>query len=98
MRNSCIRLWELKTCRCIDVLSGHSSRVRTVAFNSEGKVLASASVDGSVCLWDVKKGACIAAWQVPRPYEGTDVTGVRGLTEAQRASMLSLGAVDHEPS
>ncbi|MGF1458722.1 MAG: hypothetical protein ACFBSG_06815 [Leptolyngbyaceae cyanobacterium] len=32
---------------------------------------------------------------VPRPYEGTDITGVHGLTEAQRASMIALGAVDH---
>ena len=93
--DSTIRLWDLKTLQCIYVLSEHSNRVRTVAFNPESNILASASIDGTIRLWEVKTGNCFAILQTPRPYEETDITGAMGLTRAQRASMIALGAVDH---
>jgi hypothetical protein len=30
---------------------------------------------------------------VPLPYEGTNVTGVKGLTDGQKETLLALGAV-----
>jgi hypothetical protein len=29
-----------------------------------------------------------------RPYERLDITGIRGVTEAQKASLLALGAFE----
>jgi WD40 repeat protein len=40
------------------VLNGHSHAVRCCAFNSSGSLLATASWDGDVRVWDVVSGAC----------------------------------------
>jgi WD40 repeat protein len=37
---------------------------------------------------------CIKTLRVPRPYEGMNITGVTGLTEAQKSTLKMLGAVD----
>jgi len=90
-----IRLWNVSTHQCLHVLEGHTNWVRSVAFNPDGIRLASSSADQTIRLWDVKTGQCLVIMVAPRPYEGTNITGAQGLTKAQRASMLALGAVDH---
>jgi hypothetical protein len=30
-----------------------------------------------------------------RPYEGMNITGVKGLTEAEKATLKALGAIEH---
>ena len=37
---------------------------------------------------------CIKTLQVPRPYEGMNITSVTGLTDAQKSTLKMLGAVD----
>ncbi len=41
------------------VLKGHTSRVYSVAFSSDGQRLASASGDGTVRVWNVASGECL---------------------------------------
>ncbi|MEO1096045.1 MAG: hypothetical protein AAFX01_14230 [Cyanobacteria bacterium J06638_28] len=60
----------------------------------DGQTIVTSSVDGLIRLWNLKTGNCFQSLQIPRPYEGTNITGVQGLTKAQQASMLALGAVD----
>jgi hypothetical protein len=31
---------------------------------------------------------------VPRPYEGMNITGIKGLTEQQKVTLKTLGAVE----
>jgi hypothetical protein len=65
----------------------------------------SASEDGTIKLWEVKDGpevgamsmvgaTCINTLISGRPYEGMNITKAQGLTEAQRLSLVTLGAVD----
>jgi WD40 repeat protein/tRNA A-37 threonylcarbamoyl transferase component Bud32 len=50
-----LTLWDLKT-RKPKLLAGHKSTVMALAFSPDGSMLATASYDCSVCLWDMVKG------------------------------------------
>ncbi|MBT9316454.1 hypothetical protein IXB50_13570 [Leptothoe spongobia TAU-MAC 1115] len=66
----------------------------SVSLNSDGQILASGHNDGGIKIWEVSTGNNLASFTIPRPYEGTNITGVKGLTDAQRTSMIILGAID----
>ncbi len=89
-----VRLWDMETYQCLHVFRAHYGRVHSVAFSPDGQILASASEDGSIRLWDVTTKVCLQVLRAPRPYEGSNINGITGLTTAQRESMIALGAVD----
>ncbi len=78
----------------LHTLEGHQKWVRFLAYSPDGTLLASCSHDGTIRLWDSSSGQCLAVLRVPRPYEGTNITGIRGLTEAQKETLRILGAVE----
>lgn len=55
-----IQLWNPMTGECLHILHGHSNKVTAIAFSPIGNILASASWDGSVRLWDLLDGQCRA--------------------------------------
>jgi len=59
-------------------------------------MLASGAEDGTIRFWNFKAGECCRILRPPKPYEGTNITGVTGLSEAQKASLIALGAVESE--
>jgi WD40 repeat protein len=48
-----VKVWDLSSGKALATLEGHSSTVWSVAFDTEGKRLASASYDKQVKVWDV---------------------------------------------
>eukprot|EP01050_Picozoa_sp_SAG11_P027196 SAG11_NODE_6790_length_1248_cov_1.752829_3_plen_101_part_00 len=62
-----VRLWDPEGGRCVKVLSGHTSRVWSVASDAAGRRIASASGDGLVKLWDVGGGEVDDVVTVQRP-------------------------------
>jgi len=89
-----VKLWDVTTGECCNTLHGHASCIWTVAFSSDGQILASSSQDETTKLWDVKTGRCLKTLRIDRPYEGMNITGVTGLTDAQKSTLKALGAVD----
>ncbi|MBP5975789.1 pentapeptide repeat-containing protein [Brasilonema sp. CT11] len=89
-----VKLWDISTNRCVSTLLGHSKLVWSLAFSPQGKILASSSEDETIKLWDVKTGECLKTLRSPRPYENMNISGVIGLTEAEKFAMKYLGAIE----
>lgn len=91
-----IKLWDLETGECLKTLEGHSNSVMSIALSPDDQLLVSGSYDETAKLWNIETGECLKTFKSPRPYEGMNITGVTGLTEAQRATLIALGAVTSE--
>lgn len=88
-----VRLWSVKTHQCLHVLQEHTREVWAVSFSPDGTIVASGSQDETIKLWQVQSGQCIKTLRGDRLYEGMNIAGVTGLTEAQKATLRSLGAI-----
>jgi WD40 repeat protein/transcriptional regulator with XRE-family HTH domain len=88
-----VRLWNLKTGECLHVMCGHISWVRSVVFSSDDQIVFSGSDDRTIKLWDVATGRCIKTVRGDRLYEGMNIQGATGLTNAQKATLRALGAI-----
>jgi WD40 repeat protein len=75
-------------------LHGHGNWINSVALNPDGKTIASSSEDKTIKLWNFKTGECLKTLRNPKPYEGMNITGVMGLTEAEKATLKALGAIE----
>src|SRR6266516_4883473 len=86
------------------VLSGGSDgrlrwwKVQSVRLSIDGSRLASCGDDGSILLWDLHSSEHLQTLRRDRPYERLNISGIRSLTEAQKATLRALGAVEDEAS
>lgn len=72
----------------------HGGQVWSVAFSSNGHLLASGDDEGNLVLWDVETELYRRGLRSDRPYEYMNIHGVQGLLEAQRESLRVLGAIE----
>lgn len=91
-----IYLWRWRTDESPFALLGHTDVVRAVDFSPTSPLLVSGSVDGTVRLWDLATRTCCQTLRAPGPYAGMNITGVIGISTAQKATLKALGAVDGE--
>ncbi len=94
-RDLTARLWDINNGKCVHTLEGHTNSVRSVTFSPDGKTLGSYSMDETTKLWDIKTGECLKTLKSDRPYERMNITGVKGLTEAEISTLKALGAVEN---
>ncbi|MBD3883176.1 hypothetical protein IFO70_15530 [Phormidium tenue FACHB-886] len=90
------KLWDVATGTCIKTLEGHSKWLQSVCFSPDGTHLATGSEDETIKVWDVQTGECLQTLRADRPYENLNITGVKGLTEAQKAALKALGALEED--
>lgn len=89
-----VRLWDVETGQCLKVLEGHAEIIWSVAFSPDDRTLASSSSDETIKFWSVQAGQCVKTLRSDRPYERMNITGVTGVTEAQKAVLKDLGAIE----
>jgi WD40 repeat protein len=89
-----VRLWNIDLEQPQMILQGHQGSVQSVIYSSNTQTLVSGSDDETIKIWDVTTGECLKTLRANRPYEGMNIMGVTGLTEAQKMTLISLGATE----
>jgi len=91
-----LRWWDLQSGACLREREAHQGKVQALKVSPDGKRIASCGDDGAIRLWDVHSGEHLRTLRRDRPYERLTITGIRGLSEAQKASLRALGALEDE--
>jgi WD40 repeat protein/DNA-binding XRE family transcriptional regulator len=89
-----LRWWDLRNGECVRVRKAHLGVIQSLKRSPDGQKLASCGDDGALMLWDLGNGEHLRTLRRDRPYERLNISEVKGLTEAQRASLRALGAIE----
>ena len=57
--DSCGRVWDLRTGRCLMLLDGHLQSVLAMDFSPNGYHVATGGNDNAIRLWDLRKQSCV---------------------------------------
>lgn len=93
-----LRWWDVERGECAQVRLAHQGTVQRLQVSPDGSRLASCGDDGAIHVWELESGEHLRMLRRDRPYERLDITGIRGVTEAQKASLRALGAIEDAPS
>lgn len=85
-------LWNARTGALLAEYQEHREPVYKVAFSPDSSLLLSCGADGSVVCRNVLTGKRVETLRIEGPYEGLNLTGVQGLTAAQKLALRTLGA------
>jgi WD40 repeat protein len=90
-----VRIWSTTTWQAVCELTGHTNRIRSLSFSPQGNLLVSGSDDETVKVWNIASMTLKYNLRANRPYESMNITGVTGLTNAQRAMLKALGGLEY---
>jgi WD40 repeat protein len=86
--NNLVKIWDVRTGKVLQTLSGHRGDIDTVAFSHDGRWIASGSEDSTVKVWDGRSGEPVHSF---RGHTGI-VTSVAFSPDNRR---LISGSRDH---
>ena len=89
-----LRWWDVERGECVQTRQAHQGTVQSLKASPDGRLLASCGDDGAINIWDLEGGDLVRTLRRDRPYERLDISGAKGLTQAQRASLRALGAIE----
>ncbi|MCP4404394.1 MAG: protein kinase, partial [bacterium] len=58
-----VRLWNLKTGKCVRIFKGHTEEVRALAVTPDGSCLVSGGADTNIRLWKIETGHCLRVFR-----------------------------------
>ena len=79
-----VRLWDIQTCRELQVFHGHTAHLWDIAVCPDGRFVASGAHDGTVRLWDLHTGSGEILFDV-------SPQAARSIAFSPDASLLALG-------
>lgn len=88
-----VRIWDVASGRQIHRLTVHQNTY-AMAYDPNGQMIATTGPDGAIHLWNLTAGKRVQILRAPRLYEGMKISGVSGISTAQRAALKALGAVE----
>ena len=89
-----MRLWDVNGHPTGQPFVGHENGVMSVAFSLNGELIVSGSLDESIRIWDASTSKCLKVINY-KIFAGLNITGVIGLTSAQRVALKLMGAIDN---
>ena len=89
-----LRWWEIHSGTCLQERQAHEGTIWSLKRSPDGRLLASGGDDGAIRIWDLYSAEPLQTLRCDRPYERLDITGIQGLTEAQKTTLQALGAVE----
>jgi WD40 repeat protein len=90
-----LRWWEVHSGKCVQMRQAHQGTIRSLRRSPDGCRLASCGDDGAIMLWNLHSGEYLRTLRRDRPYERVNIAGISGLTEAQKATLQALGAIEN---
>lgn len=92
--DSILRWWDVQHGECVLQVDTQHGKIPSLKTSPDGTMLASCGDNGAIMLWNLKSGEFLQTLRRDRPYERLNITGIQGLTEAQKATLSALGAIE----
>jgi WD40 repeat protein/transcriptional regulator with XRE-family HTH domain len=89
-----LRWWDLQSGECVRVREAHQGAIQSLRRSPDDQRLASCGDDAAINIWELESGEHLRTLRRDRPYERLDISGVQCLTDAQRAALQALGAIE----
>jgi WD40 repeat protein/transcriptional regulator with XRE-family HTH domain len=89
-----LRWWNPQNGECLLSRQGHDGPVQSLRPSPDGRLLASCGDDGAIQIWEMDTGEHVAMLRRDRPYERLNITGIKGLTDAQKLTLKMMGAIE----
>ena len=89
-----MRWWDVDTWKLLHIRQAHDHAVYSVQLSPDGDLVASCGDDSTVKIWGMESTELVRTLRRDRPYERLNITGAKGLTAEQKATLYALGAYD----
>jgi len=86
--------WDARSGECIKIQTAHRGTVQSIKISPDARWLASCGDDGAIMIWDLQSAEHLRTLRQDRPYERLNITGIKGLTDAQKSTLRALGATE----